>query len=61
MHITDFVFNNVNEVIEMVKDENTNWVDWTRYGVGKVTDVLTFISGVGQLLSFIGSSMDFFL
>jgi hypothetical protein len=44
----------------MAKDENTNWVDWTRYEVGKVMDVLTFIPGVGQLLSFIGSGVDFF-
>jgi hypothetical protein len=61
MHITDFAFNGVNKAIEMAKDKDTNWVDWTRYGVGKVMDVLTFIPGFGQLLSFIGSSVDFFL
>jgi hypothetical protein len=61
MHIADFAFNGVNEAMEMAKDENTNWVDWTRYGVVKVMDVLTFIPGVGQLISFIGSGIDFFL
>jgi hypothetical protein len=60
MHITDFAFNSINMAIEMAKDKDTK-VDWTRYGGGKVMDVLTFIPGVGQLLSFIGSSMDFFL
>jgi hypothetical protein len=54
MHITDFAFNGVNEGVEMAKNKDTNWVDWTRYGVGKVMDVLTFIPGVGQFLSFIG-------
>jgi hypothetical protein len=53
MYITDFAFNCVNEVIEMAKDKDTNWVDCARYGVGKVMDVLTFIPGVGQVLSFI--------
>jgi hypothetical protein len=61
MHITDFAFNGVNEAVEIAKDKGTNWVDWTRFGVGKVMDVLTFIPGVGQLLSFIGSGGDFFL
>jgi hypothetical protein len=45
----------------MTKDKDTNWVDWTGYGVGKVMDVLSFIPGVGQLLSFIGSCINFFL
>jgi hypothetical protein len=61
MHITDLTFNGVNEGIEMAKDKDTNWVNWSRYAVGKVMDVLTFIPGVGKLLSFIGSGMDFFL
>jgi hypothetical protein len=56
----DFAFNGINEAKEMAQDENTNWVDWTRYSVGKVMDVLTFIPGVGQLISFIGSGVDFF-
>jgi hypothetical protein len=60
-HVVDFAFNGINEAKEMAKDENTNWVYWTRYGVGKVMDVLTFIPGVGQLISFIGSGADFFL
>jgi hypothetical protein len=30
----------------MAKDKDTNWVDWTRYCVGKVMDVLTFIPGI---------------
>jgi hypothetical protein len=61
MHITDFAFNGVNEAVEMAKNENSNWIDWTRYGIGKVMDVLTFIPGVGQLISFIESDVDFFL
>jgi hypothetical protein len=61
MYITDFAFDGINEAIDMAKDKDTNWVDWTRYGVDKVMDVLIFIPGVGQMLSFIGSSMDFFL
>jgi hypothetical protein len=61
MYITDFAFNGVNEAVETAKDKDTNWVDWTRFCVGKVMDVLIFIPGVGQLLSFIGSGMDFFL
>jgi hypothetical protein len=36
-------------------------VDWTRYGVGKVIDVLTFIPRVGQLLFVLESRMNFFL
>jgi hypothetical protein len=51
IHITDFAFNGVNEAVEMAKDKDINWVDWTGFGVGKVIDVLTFIPGVGQLLS----------
>jgi hypothetical protein len=47
--------------VEMAKNKDTNWEDWTRYGVGKVTDVLTFIPGVGKLFSFIRSGMNFFL
>jgi hypothetical protein len=61
MYITNFVFYCINEVVEMPKDEYTNWVDWTKYGVGKVMDFLTFIPGIGQLISFIESGMDFFL
>jgi hypothetical protein len=61
MHIADFTFNGVNGAIEMAKDKDTNWVAWTRYGVGKVMYVLTFIPGVGQLLFYIGSRIDFFL
>jgi hypothetical protein len=59
IYITDFYLNNINDTVEMAKNKDTNWVDWTRYGAGKVMDILTFILGVGQLLSFIGSSMDF--
>jgi hypothetical protein len=61
MHVADLGFNGVNEAVEMAKDENTNWVDWTRYGVGKVMDVLTFIPHINQIISFIGSGVDFFL
>jgi hypothetical protein len=45
----------------MAENKVENWVDWTRYGVGKVIDILIFIPGVGKLLSFIRSGMNFFL
>jgi hypothetical protein len=47
IHITDFAFIIVNEIIKMAKNKNTNWKDWARYCVGKVMDVLIFIPGVG--------------
>jgi hypothetical protein len=59
IHITDFVLNGVNRVNEAAETEN--WVDWTRYSVGKVINILTFTPGIAQLLSFIGSGMGFFL
>jgi hypothetical protein len=59
MYIIDFAFNGVNEGIEIAKDKDTNWVDWSRYCVGKVMNVLTFIPGVSLLLSFIKSGVDF--
>jgi hypothetical protein len=54
MHITDFDFNYINEAVEMTKNKDTNWIDWTRYGVSKIMDVSSFIFGTGQLLSLIG-------
>jgi hypothetical protein len=51
----------IKNTVEMAKDKDINWVDWTRYGVCKIMNVLTFIPNVGQMLSFIGSGIDFFL
>jgi hypothetical protein len=45
----------------LIDDLDTNFVDWTKYSVDKVFDVLNMVQGLNIISSVLGTGMDFFL
>jgi hypothetical protein len=58
--IADLTVGAVAGAKNLIDDPDTNFVDWTKYCVDKVFDVLNMVPGLG-INSVLGTGMDFFL
>jgi hypothetical protein len=59
--IADLTVGAVAGAKNLLDDRDTNFVDWTKYGVDKAFDVLNMVIGLGIISSFFGTGVDFFL